>query len=301
MGTIENGKIHFGAEVTPDIQKVLARCPDPDGIIKNIDTFNQEISESHNGHLLQKADADREAQITIDEARKKLGIVAKEVKAAKKEKEPVRRVKRNLSRPKQPVTNKPAMIKQPKAVEVKVSEVQNTIEMQNTTQDTTTVEEHMPSDFDTEMQELDKKIEDKVAEAAQEQQGLSRNRVMEALGKLKDAPSEVLIRKWKQELGEDSVHVTVFSEKEIYIYKHLTRVQWQKVQDMISKMQQAKTDVSEDELKEKVVSHCILWPSLTLEWKYNSRAGVLNALYDAVMLQSYFLSPGQVMALTTEL
>lgn len=288
MPTVQDGKIRFGAEVTPDIQKVLSGCPDPDGILANIDSFNEEITETHKSFLSGKNQIDEEARLTVELARQKLGIARKEVNTTKPV---VEKPKRNLSRPKKPpVQNKPVIIKSRPA------------ETQTPIIEAMTKEESMSDSFDQEIEELDKKIEENTEAQAQVQNiGLTRNRVMEAIGKLPNAPSEALVKRWKQEFGEDGVHVTVFSEKEIYIYKHLTRSQWQKVQEMITKLQSAKNDVSEDDLKEKVVSHCILWPTLSLEWKYNSRAGVLNALYEGIMLQSYFLTPAQVMQISIEL
>ena len=55
-------------------------------------------------------------------------------------------------------------------------------------------------------------------------------------------------------------------------------------------------------LKEKVVQNCVLWPKpLPVEFFYNSRAGIVDGLYEAIMIQSGFLSPQQLMLLTTQL
>lgn len=116
-----------------------------------------------------------------------------------------------------------------------------------------------------------------------------------------NGPSERQINAWKQEHGPEGVHVTVFSAKEIYVYKHLTAAAWRKVKETIELMQSKKDTTSEDDIKDTVVRHCVLWPILSIEWKHGSRAGIVSALYDSIMLNSYFLSPQQVMAITTEL
>lgn len=126
-----------------------------------------------------------------------------------------------------------------------------------------------------------------------------KDQVLELLSKLPDAPSIKLINNWRAEHGE--LHVTVFSDKEIYVYSHLTRAMWAKVQDTVQKLQSVKNTVGEEELRETVVKHCMKWPALTTEWKYTSRAGVVDALYQAIMLHSYFLTPQQVMAITVEI
>ena len=67
--------------------------------------------------------------------------------------------------------------------------------------------------------------------------------------------------------------------------------------------QQAGADMS-DMMREKVIQSCVLYPppkSLTLEFFYRSRAGVIDSLYDSIMLHSYFLQPQQTMMLTAQL
>jgi len=131
-----------------------------------------------------------------------------------------------------------------------------------------------------------------------------REQIMELLGNTEGAPTEAQIAKWKIEYGENGVHVLALGEGDVYIFTHLKRGQWKKIQEVIAKMQEAGsagTDL-EDTLKEKVVQHSVLWPRpLTLEFFYNSRAGVMDSLYQVILLNSYFLTPQQAMLLTTSL
>ena len=91
------------------------------------------------------------------------------------------------------------------------------------------------------------------------------------------------------------------SEDDIYIFTHLKRGQWQKIQEIIAKAAEVGNADAEDKLKEKVIQHCVLWPSLTLEFFYNSKAGVIDSLYQVILLNSFFLTPQQAMLLTTQL
>lgn len=129
---------------------------------------------------------------------------------------------------------------------------------------------------------------------------ISKQRIREALDRL-NGPSEKQINAWKSEVGKNGIHITIFSEDEMYIYTHLTRAMWQQVQKMLDKMRESKDTVKEEELRELVVKHCVKWPALSTEWKYNSRAGVVDSLFESIWYHSYFFTPQQVQSLTTQL
>ena len=136
-----------------------------------------------------------------------------------------------------------------------------------------------------------------------EAQGSIKDQVMDLLKKSKGAPSAAQIAQWKAQHGQNGVYAIGMGEGDVYCFTHLKRGQWKKIQEIMSKMQA--TDDSfdaEDEMKKKVVQYCVLWPNpLPLEFFYNSRAGVLDAIYQSILLNSYFLSPQQTMMLTTQL
>ena len=60
-------------------------------------------------------------------------------------------------------------------------------------------------------------------------------------------------------------------------------------------------DEVEEKLKEKVVLYCVLYPSLNNNWLEYCKAGVLDSLYQMILLNSGFLTPQQAMLLTTQL
>ena len=57
----------------------------------------------------------------------------------------------------------------------------------------------------------------------------------------------------------------------------------------------------EERLKEKVVGYCILWPEVDEQWLEYCKAGVIDSLYQMILLNSGFLTPQQAMLLTTQL
>lgn len=132
--------------------------------------------------------------------------------------------------------------------------------------------------------------------------GSMKGQILDLLKETPGAPSEAQINKWKTIHGENAVHVMAFGKGDVYIYTHLKRGQWKKIQEVMVKIQETQNTDAEDALKEKVLQYCVLWPtSLPLEFFYNSRAGVVDSLYQVILLNSYFLSPQQAMLLTTQL
>lgn len=164
-------------------------------------------------------------------------------------------------------------------------------------------------DLDQELEAMSKEVDAAVAQKEATQQPVPpqapeeslRDKAMELLGKSAGAPSMAQIEQLKARYGADGVNMLALGEGDVYIYTHLRRKQWQKIQEMAAKMAEAGNAEFEEKLKEKVVQHCTIWPKISLEMLYNSRAGVFDALYQAIMTESYFLDQRQVMMLTFQL
>lgn len=167
------------------------------------------------------------------------------------------------------------------------------------------------NDLDSELAQMEKELDNQKNTTTQTQQpepeantpeDAMKNQILDALKKLKNSPSQAQINAWKEARGANSVYVMAFSESDVYIYSFLTRGQHQKIQEIVKKAQETGNVNIENMLKEKVVQNCVLWPRpLPVEFFYNSRAGVVDGLYEAIMIQSGFLSPQQLMLLTTQL
>ena len=130
-----------------------------------------------------------------------------------------------------------------------------------------------------------------------------RSQVLGLFQGVANPPTEADIQRWKAEHGE--VYALGLGKGDIYVFTHLTRTMWKKVQEVLADVQKrggVEGAALEDQLKEKVVTHCVLWPRpLTPQFFYNSKAGVIPALYDAIMMNSYFLTPQQTAMLTVTL
>lgn len=127
--------------------------------------------------------------------------------------------------------------------------------------------------------------------------------IKDLLSNIPGAPDEAGIQRLKQATG-NSLYVTAFGENEAYLFTHLKRGQFQKIQEVVGELAQADgfTQNPEDAMKEKVLQHCVVWPRpLTVEFFVNSRAGIVDSLYQNIMLHSYFLTPQQSLLITAQL
>jgi hypothetical protein len=159
-----------------------------------------------------------------------------------------------------------------------------------------------PMSLDSELEALDSEIDNQINDPEQPQNLNMQEQILKLLRETPDAPDDTQIAVWKHQLGKNAVHVMALGEGDVYVFTHLKRGQWKKIQEMMAKIQQSGSPDMEDQLKEKVISHCVLWPKpLSVEFFYNSRAGVVDSLYQVILLNSYFLSPQQAMLLTTQL
>lgn len=295
----------FGGELTPIQKQKLSKAPSKQAIQEHLEAFNQEIKESYPTLVVSQDRANEEALITLEAARAKFGLppLFPQQKEDSKEKRLPRKIKFMGKKKNGEVvtaTRVPEITETP--VDVNINNVlEPTVEKKEITSKIQKDLTMNKSSLDDELADLEKSIKEKEKPVQEDvSQGLSSKAVLEALKQIPGAPSEKQIQAWKQELGQDGVHVTAFSPKEIYIYRHLTRAQWSKIQELLQKMQEANSG-DEEAMQEKIVSHCMLWPQLDMNWKYNSRAGIVKALYEAIMVNSYFLTTQQVMMMTTEL
>ena len=153
-----------------------------------------------------------------------------------------------------------------------------------------------------EAQEKAKKEEKPKEEAASKESPL-KAQIFEALAKIPGAPTLQALEAAKHTHG--SIQVVALSEQDIFVFTHLRRSQFKKIQEIVNKAAatEAFADSAEDQLKEKVISRCVLWPKGvgSPEFIYNSRAGVMDTLYNLIMMHSYFMTPQQSMQLTISL
>lgn len=170
-------------------------------------------------------------------------------------------------------------------------------------------EESKKMDLEKELELLEKEIKPKAevkvetAEAPiQEEAPQMKDQILMLLEGEEDAPSEEMIAAWKEKYGKNGIHVMAFGEGDVYIYHHLTRGEWKKIKDLMNRLRESSdAEEVEEKLKEKVVLYCTLYPSVDEKWLEYCKAGVLDSLYQMILLNSGFLTPQQAMLLTTQL
>jgi len=179
----------------------------------------------------------------------------------------------------------------------------------------------IPRDTDEDLQkelakvnrQLEKERKQREVEAAKEapeqpreltQEESIEQQVLHMLRNTKGAPNEAGIAKLKQQYGEKGVYVVALGEGDVYVFTHLRRGQWKMIQEYVGKASQTEAfgGKADDMLKEKVLTRCVLFPKVDDErFLHNSRAGVIDTLFELIMLNSYFLTPQQSLALTVTL
>jgi len=156
--------------------------------------------------------------------------------------------------------------------------------------------------------ELTMNLDDELESLANQTSGQNENpevmmkqQIFELLENRPDAPTVNQIKIWKDEYGQSGVHVMAFGQDDVYVYHHLTRKQWRTIKDIMSKLDPEQSDEVEEKLKEKVCVGCVLYPKLDTKWVENCKAGVIDSLYQMILLNSGFLTPQQAMLLTAQL
>lgn len=178
--------------------------------------------------------------------------------------------------------------------------------------------EAVQSDMDAELERLNKELERRAAEEAaakaeaeaevqpeMTREEMVREQILDLLKRTPGAPTEQQIEAMKRQYGQNGIQVLALGEGDVYIYTYLRRSQWKKIQEFVAKSAQVDgwQDKGNDVLQEKVIQNCVLWPKGVggVEFLHNSRAGVMDTLYHAIMLSSYFLEPTQALQLTISL
>ena len=160
-------------------------------------------------------------------------------------------------------------------------------------------------DLDAELSELESVVSAE-ADPQPEPQSSPQNQletdIRQLLESRDDKPTQEQIEAWKAKHGQDAVQLISLDSDNVYIYTHITLGQWERVQTIMQDAQQkGMAQQVEKRLKKKVVKSAVLWPKLTDEFFENSRAGLLDTLYQLILVQSYFLTPQQAMTLTVQL
>ena len=294
--------VMFGEPLNDRAKSALERSsPTADQIIQSLPPSaflpTQEESKAEVTAREEKSKVEEEKQKVINaEERKKNRLQKKRDAALKKRRE---RQKKKVEKiiEKEPVITKedPTII--------------NTI-IENKT--TISPEEAAEMNLDDELKALENEIEPKDPEQimiepevdASEVSGQTdlKDQILELLEGEENPPSADLIAAWKSTYGKNGIHVMAFGEGDVYVYHHLTRGEWKKIKEIMNKLRESNNpEEVEEKLKEKVVLYCIVWPSVDENWLDYCKAGILDSLYQMILLNSGFLTPQQAMLLTTQL
>lgn len=160
-------------------------------------------------------------------------------------------------------------------------------------------------DLDAELDAMLAEVEEAEAAETPTQVPLDEQLKQDVLALLKDrddAPTADQIQAWKDKHGQEAVQVLGLDKDNVYIYTHLTLPQWEKINELVAKLQGTPmADEINSRIREKVIRAAVLWPRLEPDFFQTCRAGLPDTIYQLILIHSYFLSPQQAMTLTTQL
>ena len=164
----------------------------------------------------------------------------------------------------------------------------------------------LDNDLDSILEEAQPKAQEETPEPERVTQADSsdnmRQQILGMLANDENAPSLEEIESWKDKYGKNGIHVMSFGDNDNYIYHHLTRGEWKKIKEVMKRLRDSENaEELEEKLKEKVVCGCVVWPEADEKWLESSKAGIIDSLYQMILLNSGFLTPQQAMLLTTQL
>ena len=261
---IDNKYVVFGGSLTEKTKEAINRgCPTGNDIIRS-------LPES--------------AFIPVEEE-----VIVKEVKISKS------------------AEKRKARLKQKKELAAKKAAIK---EFQKPTIIEQMIQEKQKMSLDLELDSILEEAKPKAEEEAVEPEVITkesssdtmRQQILGLLASDEKAPSLEEIDAWKEKYGKNGIHVMSFGDNDNYIYHHLTRGEWKKIKEVMKRLRDSENaEELEEKLKEKVVCGCIIWPEANSEWLDSSKAGVVDSLYQMILLNSGFLTPQQAMLLTTQL
>lgn len=287
----------FGDPLNEKQQQVFQRrCPDANKIIASLPP------ESFEEVRIQEA-LDKKRQEELD--RLEAERIKKEEELKKPSKAFLRiQQKKNMI----PIVSKPTNVTETKTIiETMITEHESDrIDANKTSESVNSLtEEDNQMNLDEELLSMQEEIETRKAPKVEQQQRnpevVMRDQILTILKRDPNAPSEMQISAWKDQYGTSGVHVMAFSDNEVYVYHHITRKQWKAIKDIMQKLEGKEAEEVEERLKEKVFASCILYPKLTNDWMENCKAGVVDSLYQMILLNSGFITTQQAMMLTTQL
>ena len=141
--------------------------------------------------------------------------------------------------------------------------------------------------------------EDEEKESVEETEEPSKEPLDVIAEQFPDAPNRQTIETWKSSFG--SVNAFVPEGDKLYLLRPLRRLEHKTIAREVrqlanSAIAQEDPAIVEDQLHEKVVTMCMLYPRADASFLSMSPAGLMPTLFNLIMEQSKFLSPERAMS-----
>lgn len=300
---VTDNQVMFGEPLNEKALEALKRrSPTAEDIIKSLPEtafIPIDIEKEQKVDIKKEKEEAERRKVAEAKEKKRKRIEEKRRRAAKKEQEVVEKVVE------EPIVKEQEVVKETTILENIISDKQEYLSQNNVQE----IAESEPKtmDLEAELEALAQEVkpverEVPIQELQETAQQDMSSQILSLLKNEKDKPSDEMIEAWKERYGQSAIHAMAFGEGDIYIYHHLTRGEWKKIKQVMSSLKDsANSEEIEEKLKEKVCLYCVLWPSVDEQWLEYCKAGVLDSLYQMILLNSGFLTPQQAMLLTTQL
>ena len=300
---VTDNQVMFGEPLNEKALEALKRrSPTAEDIIKSLPEtafIPIDIEKEQKVDIKKEKEEAERRKVAEAKEKKRKRIEEKRRRAAKKEQEVVEKVVE------EPIVKEQEVVKETTILENIISDKQEYLSQNNVQE----IAESEPKtmDLEAELEALAQEVkpverEVPIQELQETAQQDMSSQILSLLKNEKDKPSDEMIEAWKERYGQSAIHAMAFGEGDIYIYHHLRRGEWKKIKQVMSSLKDsANSEEIEEKLKEKVCLYCVLWPSVDEQWLEYCKAGVLDSLYQMILLNSGFLTPQQAMLLTTQL
>ena len=300
---VTDNQVMFGEPLNEKALEALKRrSPTAEDIIKSLPEtafIPIDIEKEQKVDIKKEKEEAERRKVAEAKEKKRKRIEEKRRRAAKKEQEVVEKVVE------EPIVKEQEVVKETTILENIISDKQEYLSQNNVQE--IAESESKTMDLEAELEALAQEVkpverEVPIQELQETAQQDMSSQILSLLKNEKDKPSDEMIEAWKERYGQSAIHAMAFGEGDIYIYHHLTRGEWKKIKQVMSSLKDsANSEEIEEKLKEKVCLYCVLWPSVDEQWLEYCKAGVLDSLYQMILLNSGFLTPQQAMLLTTQL
>lgn len=118
-------------------------------------------------------------------------------------------------------------------------------------------------------------------ESVEDQESSAMDELEAVLSEFENAPDRGTLETWKYSFGE--IYTSSINDNDFYVWRTVKRQEYKTILGTMAE------NASEMMLEEAIIRKCLLFPSPSIEFVSQSRAGVIPTLYSQIMFNSGFI------------